>query len=506
MKPLNILLADDMQSVGAFVSDYVRAAGHLITYVESGEAAVEAFRRQAFDLVLMDVVMPGIGGLEAVRQIKAIPTAAWVPIIIITALDEEDEILNGFLAGADDYLLKPLRPVTLDIRIRSMMRIASIQRSTAMVVDSVSEGIVQIDRVGRICRFNKAAEVIFGYAEEEVRGKNVKMLMPAPFSEHHDEFLANRVQNHAFGAMNVQMDVSGLRKNGDIFPMHLGISEANTPDGTLFVGLVRDMTVERGLQTQLLEKNAEMERFFSVSPDLLCIAETSGHFRKLNPTWTHVLGYALRELEGTAFMDLVHPEDRELTREAVRKLLASHTVESFTNRYRAKDGSYRYIEWHIVPYEKRLLYAAARDVTEQREQSRVLAESEHFLKSLIDVFPGMVCYWTRDLHCTFANHAYVEWFGKTSDEMQNIHITALLGPELYRQNESYIQAALRGESQRFERILTKPDGSITYTWVHYLPNLKNGQVHGFFALVADVTELKISEESLRDSSHVCASC
>jgi len=490
-----------MPSVGAFVSEYVRAAGHLITYVESGEAAVEVFRQQAFDLVLMDVVMPGIGGLEAVRQIKTIPTAAWVPIIIITALDEEDEILNGFMAGADDYLLKPLRPVTLDIRIRAMMRIASIQRSTAMVVDSVSEGIIQIDRVGRICHFNKAAEDIFGYAESEVRGKNVKILMPAPVNERHDEFLANHVQNHAFGVMNVQMDVSGLRKNGDVFPMHLGLSEAHTPDGTLFVGLVRDMTVERGLQTQLLEKNAEMERFFSVSPDLLCIAEISGHFRKLNPTWTHVLGYALSELEGTTFMDLVHPEDRELTREAVRKLLASHAVESFTNRYRAKDGDYRYIEWHIVPYEKRLLYAVARDVTAQREQRRELLESEQFLKSLIDVFPGMVCYWNHDLRCTFANHAYVEWFGKTIENMQGMYISALLGPELYRENEHYILSALQGEAQRFERVFTKPDGCVAYTWVHYIPNLQDGRVLGFFVLVADVTELKISEQSLCGCAH-----
>lgn len=497
MKPLNILLADDMQSVGAFVSEYVRAAGHLITYVQSGEEAVEAFRQQAFDLVLMDVVMPGIGGLEAVRQIKTIPTTAWVPIIIITALDEEDEILNGFLAGADDYLFKPLRPVTLDIRIHSMMRIASIQRSTAMVVDSVSEGIIQIDRVGRICRFNKAAEVIFGYTESEVRGKNVRILMPGSVSEHHDEYLAHQIQNHGLGAMNVQMDVSGLRKSGDIFPMHLGITEAHTPDGTLFVGLVRDMTVERGLQTQLLEKSAEMERFFSVSPDLLCIADISGQFRKLNPTWTRVLGYALSELEGIAFMDLVHPDDRELTRKAVRTLLSSHAMESVTNRYRAKDGSYRYLEWHIVPYEKRLLYAVARDVTVQREQSRELIEREQFLKSLIDVFPGMVCYWTRDLRCTFANHAYVEWFGKTVEDMQGIHISELLGPAQYSENEPHIQAALQGEAQRFERVFTKPDGSLAYTWVHYIPNLQDGQVHGFFALVADVTELKVSEESLR---------
>jgi CheY-like chemotaxis protein len=66
LNPLNILLADGAKSIGQFISESLRSAEHQVTYVESGEAAVAAYREQAFDLVLMDVVMPGIGGLEAV--------------------------------------------------------------------------------------------------------------------------------------------------------------------------------------------------------------------------------------------------------------------------------------------------------------------------------------------------------------------------------------------------------------------------------------------------------
>ncbi len=69
------------------------------------------------------------------------------------------------MVGADDYMVKPVKPMTLDIRIRSMMRIAALQRASTAVIDNVIEGIVQIDRAGRIGRFNKAAETIFGYAD-----------------------------------------------------------------------------------------------------------------------------------------------------------------------------------------------------------------------------------------------------------------------------------------------------------------------------------------------------
>jgi diguanylate cyclase (GGDEF)-like protein/PAS domain S-box-containing protein len=251
LKPLNILLADDAKSVGQFVSEYLRSAGHHVTFVESGEAAVAAYKAQPFDLVLMDVVMPGIGGLEAVKQIKAIPTAAWVPVIIITGLDADEDILSGHMAGADDYMLKPVKPMTLDIRIRSMMRIAALQRSSTAVIDNVIEGIIQIDRVGRIGRFNKAAESIFGYVEAEVLGKNVNMLMPPPYKEAHDDYLANYVTTGHAKVIGIGRVVTGLRKNGETFPMHLGVTEAATPEGKFFIGLVRDMTVEERMQRQI---------------------------------------------------------------------------------------------------------------------------------------------------------------------------------------------------------------------------------------------------------------
>lgn len=251
MKPLNILLADDTVSVGEYVSAYLREAGHAVTYVQSGEAAVLAYQAQAFDLVLMDVVMPGSGGLEAVRRIKAMPTAHWVPVIIITGLDAEEDIFSGFMAGADDYMVKPIKPLTLDIRIRSMMRIAALQRSATAVIDNVIEGIVQINRGGRIDRFNKAAESIFGYQAHEVMGKNVKMLMPSPYQENHDEYIANFVNAGKPKVIGIGRIVTGLRKNGETFPMHLGVTEAATPEGKFFIGLVRDMSVEERMRSQI---------------------------------------------------------------------------------------------------------------------------------------------------------------------------------------------------------------------------------------------------------------
>lgn len=128
-----------------------------------------------------------------------------------------------------------------------------------------------------------------------------------------------------------------------------------------------------------------------------------------------------------------------------------------------------------------------------------LAQSEHFMRSLIDIIPGMVGYWTTDLRCAFSNQAYLEWFGKNPQQMNNIRMQDLLGRELFANNEPYIRKALAGERQSFERTLIKADGSTGYTWAHYIPDRINERVEGFFVLVSDITELKKSELALKES-------
>lgn len=149
------------------------------------------------------------------------------------------------------------------------------------------------------------------------------------------------------------------------------------------------------------------------------------------------------------------------------------------------------------------LYAAQRRqrqlTVQEAAAADALAANARFMKTLTDNLPGMVAYWNRDLRCEFANQAYFEWFGKTPQEMMGIRIQDLMGETLFKKNEPYILAVLRGERQRFERTLTKIDGSVGYTWAQYIPDRDGDVVRGFFVLVADITELKRTEIALRES-------
>ncbi len=133
----------------------------------------------------------------------------------------------------------------------------------------------------------------------------------------------------------------------------------------------------REAEKNLLDTKIELERYFSSSLDLLCIANTSGTFIRVNPEWERVLGYSVNELQGKSCLDLVHPEDYEKTWRALDKLGSNKKLLNFVNRYRSKNGDYRWIEWRAKPQDDHI-YAAARDITEK-------INAENSLRSQLEV-------------------------------------------------------------------------------------------------------------------------
>ena len=116
-----------------------------------------------------------------------------------------------------------------------------------------------------------------------------------------------------------------------------------------------------------------------------------------------------------------------------------------------------------------------------------------------DHISAMLAYWDNNLVCRFANNAYLEWFGKTPEEMiGKITLKELLGP-LYEKNLPYIQKALEGEKQIFEREIPLPNGGSRHSIATYIPDVSDGMVRGFFVHVADVTPIKLLENMLREN-------
>lgn len=173
----------------------------------------------------------------------------------------------------------------------------------------------------------------------------------------------NNNNNKWFGAEVLLKDVSGSNKK--------------------FIVSVSDITEQKKIEDELENKTAELERFFNINLDLLCIADLNGNFIKVNNAWEEILGYPVAELEKRNFLDFVHPDDMEATLATLATLEKNEQVLYFVNRYKCKNDLYRYIEWCSQPYGE-LIYASARDITDRK-----LAEGKILYLSFHDQLTGL---------------------------------------------------------------------------------------------------------------------
>ncbi len=127
---------------------------------------------------------------------------------------------------------------------------------------------------------------------------------------------------------------------------------------------------------------------------------------------------------------------------------------------------------------------------------RVQAQQD--MQVLLDNLPAMIGYWDAGLRNRFGNRAYLDWFGKTPQQMRGRHIQDVIGADSYRLNRPFMDAVLSGQPQVFDRMITDPAGQVRHTELRYVPDLQAGQVRGFFALGTDVTARRVAEQALRE--------
>ncbi|MDH5694464.1 MAG: diguanylate cyclase [Gammaproteobacteria bacterium] len=141
------------------------------------------------------------------------------------------------------------------------------------ILNNTFDGVIAIDQRGLVISFNYAAEKIFGMNSDEVIGKNIKTLMPETYSKHHDQFISNYATTSKPKIIGIGREVEGLRKNGDVFPMDLAVTEVFSDHGRAFIGIVRDITDRKQKENELIQAqeklanaNEKLERMARTDP------------------------------------------------------------------------------------------------------------------------------------------------------------------------------------------------------------------------------------------------
>lgn len=270
-RPITILVVDDSPDMLSVLLPLLSHEGDRIISATSGFEALDKFILEQPDLVLMDIVMPGMDGFEATRKIKALSASEkWVPVVMLTALDEPEDFARGLEAGADDYLTKPFTPALLATKIKFMKRVLAVQtemftlKRFQTIFDHVLDGIVATNERGIIVSFNHAAEQIFGYRAEEVLGRNVSVLMSIPEAHRHDAYMARYQFSGQATVMGAGRDIHGRRKDGAIVPISVGLTEVEWAGARHFIGVISDIserkTAERFQQELTVQLRGYHER------------------------------------------------------------------------------------------------------------------------------------------------------------------------------------------------------------------------------------------------------
>ncbi len=263
----------------------------------------------------------------------------------------------------------------LSERKRAQEALEKSEKWFSTTLGSIGDAVIATDMNGAVTFMNSVAQLLTGWRLEEAHGKSMDLVFDIVNKE------TRRPVENPVKKVFREGKVVGLAdhtllisKNGGEFDIEDSAAPIVTDAGDEFgvVLVFRDIT-------ELKRAREEVDRYFTLSIDMLCIVGTDGYFKRLNPAWGKVLGYPTEELLAKPYLEFIHPDDRQATIQESEKLGRGLDTVSFENRYQCKDGSYKWLSWSATPFaEQQTIYAVARDVTElkQAQEDLIRAKEE----------------------------------------------------------------------------------------------------------------------------------
>jgi PAS domain S-box-containing protein len=245
----------------------------------------------------------------------------------------------------------------------------------------------------------------------------------------------------------------------------------------------------------------QLDRFFTLSLDMLCAIGSEGYFEEINPRWQETLGFTKRELFAQPWLHLIHPDDRRATLAKLRKLASDIETISFKNRCRCADGSYKWLLWNATcDDESRLIYAVVRDITEFQQSKQALRDSEERFRCLVENVKDYAIYMLDPQGRTISwNQGAERINGYREEEILGQSVACLYPPEEVAVGKPEQELSIAAAVGRFENesYRVRRDGSrfCAHTVLTALQD-KYGRLRGFAKVVRDITERKQAEEAL----------
>jgi len=360
------------------------------------------------------------------------------------------------------------------------------------MLDNMGDGVVVADEAGKFLVFNRAAERILGVGPMDGG--------PREWSRQYHVYLPD--QTTLFPPE--QLPLARALRGEEVDAKELFVRNPTQSEGTWITVTARPLRDDRGVArggvavfqdvTQRKHAEAERDRFFQLSLDILCIANADGYFKRISPAFSRILGWSDEEIMARPFIDFVHPDDRAATlREVERQVVAGEPVLQFENRYQHKDGSSRVLSWRSVPQPGGLMYATARDVTQFKQHEKAMVDlkaalDEHAIVAVTDAHGKITV--VNDKFCEISKYSRAELVGREPRVVNSGHHPKAFMRDLWQTITS--RRVWKGEIKNRAK-----DGTSYWVGTTIVPFINtDGEPTQYIAIQVDITERKRIEEQL----------
>jgi PAS domain S-box-containing protein len=480
----SILLVDDNPANLLSLRAILEELGQDLVEARSGEEALERAQAGEFAVVLLDVLMPGIGGFETARRLRADPRARHTPVIFLTAADiDRAQFEEGYALGAVDFLVKPFLPIVLRAKVRGFIELfldKQQARREADLLRLLVEGakdyaIFLLDPDGRVASWNPGAERIKGYRAEEIIGQHFSRFYP---QEALDRGWPDYELRVARAEGRFEDEGWRLRKDGSRFWANVVITALRDQAGNLrgFSKITRDMTerkraeesarrlVEETTARRVAEENARLiqeqrERLhvtLTSIGDAVISTDAEGRVDFLNPVAERLVGWTVQEAAhrtlGEVFR-IVNEWTRQPVENPALRALESGTVVGLANHtvLISRDGSERPIDDSAAPIRDAQSNVVGsvlvfRDISERRLAQQRLREQQELLRVTLASIGDAVIATDTQGHVTFLNpvaEALTGWLQAEAQGQPLEAVFAILDERTQQPSEHPVARVLR---------------------------------------------------------------
>lgn len=542
--PQTILIVDDTPANLGVIVEILENRGYRVLIAQDGE---EGLQRASFvqpDLILLDVMMPGLNGFEVCRRLKNRTETASIPVIFMTSLSDTENKVSGFEAGGVDYVTKPLRldevmaRIGIHLKLQAMQkqlteqniqlqqcragleqqvaeRTAELSKTNQQLLEEIAErkhiqerlvlvdfalnhvqeAAYLIDASSRFIYVNDESSRALGYSREALLGMGLHHI-ERDFPQ--EQFTQAWQKLEQYGSLT--FETYHRAKDGHEFPVEVAAKYFQYEGCSYILALARDISERKAAQHQLQLLNHALDQ---VSETIFLMADGSPNFLYVNKTAAVLLGYDREQLTGNMGVYDIDPLwNPMMIEEAWIKLRHDQTM-TFESLHRAKSGRVFPVEITANYFEydgREYSFAITREITERKRLETLLHNREQEFRTLVENSPDAIARFDSDCHYLYVNPAMADAHRSTPEAMLGrcpVELSAASEGALIYQ-EAIRSVLETGEPLACEILADTSDKENPGVhYVRFVPERnQTGMIASVLAISRDITTLKESERKL----------